>query len=549
MSSNSAASWGNMLSAESERGLLNFKDFDAAILDLDGVITRTAEVHARAWKATFDAFLAEWPGNGEERQPPFSISADYPVYVDGKPRLDGIRSFLESRRIEIPDGAPGDPPGAPTLQGLARKKNDLFLEYLDESGAGVFEDAVQQVVKWREAGWKTAVVSSSRNCAAILKSSGLDDLFQVRVDGVESSRLKLRGKPAPDIFLEAARRLEVKPKRSFIVEDALAGVRGGKRGGFRLVVGVDRIGDRAGALLEAGAQLAVQSLRELVLCNPPSTAKARRPKTLPSALSLLKDPTEWLGGRRLVLFLDYDGTLTPIVSRPELAVLDPNVRALIERLARQIPVAVISGRDLEDVRNLVGLGSIVYAGSHGFDISGPGDMTMQLEEAARLEPDLEDAAAELERALSDVKGALIEKKRFGVAVHYRNVPRAAVPEVEVSAREALERRPGLIMKSGKMVLELRPRLQWDKGDAVTWLMRRLGLSGPSNLPVFFGDDLTDEDAFRALAGKGTGILVGLPKRRTCATYTLHSPQETARFLAGLARYFEGRGNGQLGTSV
>ncbi|NIR46768.1 MAG: beta-phosphoglucomutase family hydrolase [Gemmatimonadetes bacterium] len=236
------------------------ENFDAVIFDLDGVVTRTATLHARAWKQVFDDFLQRRAaGSGYQ---PFDIETDYPRYVDGKPRYDGVRSFLASRGIQLPEGKPDDPPDRLTVQGLGNRKNELYNEILAEGGVEVFEDTVECIRDWRAMGLKTAIVSSSKNCEPVLRSAGLTDLFDVRVDGREADRLGLEGKPAPDIFLEAARRLEVDPARAVIFEDAVSGVQAGQAGDFGWVVGVDRVGARQ-ALLASGADRVVNDMREL----------------------------------------------------------------------------------------------------------------------------------------------------------------------------------------------------------------------------------------------------------------------------------------------
>lgn len=236
--------------------------FDAVIFDLDGVITRTARQHARAWKRMFDEFLERRSGGEGGGFVPFDIDADYRRYVDGKPRYDGVLGFLRSRGIELPWGDPRDPPAAATVCGLGKRKNELFGAILDQEGAEVFDDAIGLVRALAGAGFRTAIVSSSRNCASILRSVGALDLFDVRVDGTHAEALRLHGKPAPDIFLAAAAALKVDPQRAVVVEDALAGVAAGRAGGFGLVVGVDRVG-QADALRRHGADVVVRDLGAL----------------------------------------------------------------------------------------------------------------------------------------------------------------------------------------------------------------------------------------------------------------------------------------------
>jgi beta-phosphoglucomutase family hydrolase len=231
-------------------------DITACLFDLDGVLTQTAEVHARAWKETFDRFLAT---RGEK---PFDLVRDYDEYVDGKPRLDGVRDFLASRGIELPQGAPDDPPDADTVNGLANAKNELVLRLIREQGVEAYEGSVRYLRAAREAGLRRAVVSSSHNCHDVLVAAGIEELLEVRVDGVVAEERHLRGKPAPDTFLEAARVLGVAPANAAVFEDALAGVQAGHDGGFGYVVGVDRAAQRD-ALLAHGASVVVDDLAEL----------------------------------------------------------------------------------------------------------------------------------------------------------------------------------------------------------------------------------------------------------------------------------------------
>jgi alpha,alpha-trehalose phosphorylase len=237
-------------------------DFDAVLFDLDGVLTTTRAVHAAAWKYSFDEFLAAWDAQHGTKTARFDESADYANYVDGKPRQDGVRDFLASRRIELPEGDPDSPPAEESVWGLGNRKQLLVEERLAQ-GVEVFPGSVAWVRELRAAGIKTAVVSSSRNCAAVLRYAGISDLFDTRVDGETTLELRLPGKPAPDTFLEAARRLAVAPGRAIVVEDALAGVEAGRAGAFGLVVGVDRGGD-ATRLAAHGADIVVGDLSELL---------------------------------------------------------------------------------------------------------------------------------------------------------------------------------------------------------------------------------------------------------------------------------------------
>ncbi len=235
----------------------------ACLFDLDGVLTQTAKVHAAAWKEMFDDFLRRRAQATGTTFVPFDAVADYDTYVDGKPRADGTRSFLQSRGIELPEGSPDDPPEADTVHGLGTRKNDIVLRMIHRDGVEAFPGSVRYVRAVRDAGLARAVVSSSANCRDVLVAAGIEDLFDARIDGVVAEREHLRGKPAPDTFLAGARALGVEPANAAVFEDALAGVEAGRAGHFGLVVGVDRA-DQADALRQHGADVVVDDLSELL---------------------------------------------------------------------------------------------------------------------------------------------------------------------------------------------------------------------------------------------------------------------------------------------
>jgi beta-phosphoglucomutase family hydrolase len=236
-------------------------DFDAVIFDLDGVITDTAAIHASAWKRMFNRFLADREDRADEDHRPFGDD-DYYLYVDGKPRYDGVWSFLDSRQIILSRGEPEDPPSGETVCSLGNRKDELFLTLLRERGVATFPSSIELLHRLRERGTRTAIISASRNCAQVLEAAGIAGLFDERVDGLDADRLGIDGKPDPAVFIEAASRLGVQPGRTAIVEDALAGVEAGRRGHFGLVVGVDR-GDHAKALRERGADIVVNDLGDI----------------------------------------------------------------------------------------------------------------------------------------------------------------------------------------------------------------------------------------------------------------------------------------------
>jgi beta-phosphoglucomutase family hydrolase len=242
---------------------VDWKRFDAVLFDLDGVITATASVHAAAWKQMFDEYLAAHAERSGTPFVPFDIEDDYKPYVDGRPRYDGVATFLKSRGIDLPRGEPSDDPDQATVCGLGNRKNALIQEVLATDGVEVFEGSVKLVFFLHEQVIRQAIVSSSKNAEAVLEAAGISDLFEVRVDGVVAAQKKLPGKPRPDTFLEAARLLGVEPVRAVVVEDALAGVKAGVNGSFGLVIGVDREGDPE-ALKQAGADIVVDDLGVLV---------------------------------------------------------------------------------------------------------------------------------------------------------------------------------------------------------------------------------------------------------------------------------------------
>jgi beta-phosphoglucomutase family hydrolase len=235
----------------------------ACLFDMDGVVTKTAVVHAAAWKEMFDEFLRAWSAKNGTPFVPFDSDKDYDDYVDGKPRLDGTRSFLQSRSISLPEGSESDPPGTQTVWGLSNRKNELVLKVLARDGVEVYDGSIRYITAARAAGRRTAIVSSSANTVAVLKAAGITDLFDVRVDAQVAKERGLHGKPAPDTYLEAARMLGVTAKQAAVYEDAQAGVAAGHAGGFGLVVGVDRVG-QADALRAHGADIVVKDLSELL---------------------------------------------------------------------------------------------------------------------------------------------------------------------------------------------------------------------------------------------------------------------------------------------
>ena len=238
--------------------------YDAVLFDLDGVITTTEKIHSACWKKTFDEFLRAWANKKGENFVPFSETDDYLEYVDGKPRYEGVRGFLLSRGIELPEGDTNSPPGEQSVFGLGNRKNQLFTETLEKESPGIYQTSVALALNLKEAGFRLAVVSSSRNCRTVMKATGVENLFEVTVDGVTAAEKGLRGKPQPDTFIEATSALGTKPARSIVIEDAAAGVAAGASGGFGLVIGVARKQNEE-ELFSNGADMVVSDLGEFGL--------------------------------------------------------------------------------------------------------------------------------------------------------------------------------------------------------------------------------------------------------------------------------------------
>ena len=238
------------------------RGFVAAVFDLDGVVTRTARLHSQSWKRLFDEFLERWSTRTGVSHQPFEIQTDYLRHVDGKPRYEGVEAFLVSRGIELPRGNLQDLPDHETICGLGNRKNEIFNAILERDGVEIFDSSVGLIRRLREAGIRTALVTSSKNAGAVLSAAGIADLFEVIIDGVKAERLALKGKPEPDTFAQAATELGVDTRNAVAFEDALSGVLAADRAGYGLVIGVDRT-NQSGALYEHGADIVVSDLAEL----------------------------------------------------------------------------------------------------------------------------------------------------------------------------------------------------------------------------------------------------------------------------------------------
>ena len=499
---------------------------DAVVFDTDGVLTRTASIHVAAWKAALDPVLAAL-ADGAAARP--LTDADYRHHIDGIGRYDGVAALLSSRGIDLPFGEPDDAPGDRTVCAVGNLKNQAFTDVIARQGVEPYLTTRRLLDELHEQGIRTAAISASRNCRAVLDAAGMLELFQVVVDGNDVASLGLAGKPDPAIFLEAANRLGAEVSRTAVFEDAEAGVRAGRAGGFGLVVGIDRTRHRsrlddADLVVPDAADLRLQGRR--LDRDPHPQARLR---DLPDALDDA-DVVRMLEGRPVSVFLDYDGTLTPIVPRPEDALLPSHTRDALVELARVCTVGIISGRDLDAVAAMVDVPGLWIAGSHGFDVRAPDGTRTQFEQGAEALPALDAAELALADAIAGAPGARVERKRFAIAVHYREVADDDVAGLEAAVQSLADASPALRMAGGKKIFELRPAADWHKGAALSWLLDATD-SDPDTLAVFVGDDVTDEDALDRVRSSGLGVVVGDEERLTAAHCRLDEPERVATFLA------------------
>lgn len=503
---------------------------DAVIFDVEGVVADTAALHTAAWKATLNDFLAR-RAVAEGAPPAMFTDADYHKYLGHRSEAAGVTDFLVTQGISLPTGQPGDHAEG-TVWALVNRTSQLCADMLAD-GVRVFESTVEFVHQLQAAGIATAVFASRCDCARILDAAGLSDLFAVRVDG-PATRETAAGAPIRTdtlqrILHDAADRLAVSPRRCVVIDDTAAGVTAGRDGGFGLVIGVDRDGD-ADELSRCGADVVVGDLVALTVRD-----SHQRVSDLPDALESYTDIAPLAETRRPVVLLDFDGTVSDIVADPNAATLLPGAGDTLAALAAHCPVAVVSGRSLADIRQRIGVPGLWYAGSHGFELVSPDGAHHQNEAGLQAVDLLQSAVAALHERLDGIDGVLIEDKRFSVAVHYRNVDDDRVDEVIATVR-IIGQRDGLRVTGGRKVVELRPDVDWDKGRTVNWILAQID-GADLQLPIYLGDDLTDEDAFDAIRQKGVGIAVRSAEsgdRRTAARFALEDPDAVCRFLTRLA---------------
>jgi trehalose 6-phosphate phosphatase len=491
--------------------------YQAVIADMDSVLTRVTSLHERAWRQTFDDYLRERSRKTGEQHAEFARS-DYRKHLDGKLRYRGAADFLASRHIHLPFGEAGDAVDAETVCGLGNRKERRLITLLEQEGVAVFEDALAALRRWRLGGLKLAAISASCNCRNVLRLVELESHLDVVVDGELARELNLNNKA--DLLLEAARQLGVKLVDTVVLEDTAAGIRAGIESRFGLVIGVNR-NHHAAELENAGADAVVRNLTVL-----------RFPRRLPSALDNLDAIVAHRPGLPVAVFLDFDGTLTPIVDDPRKVAISDSLRAVLKSLTGACTLGIISGRDRQDLEARVAVEGILYAGNHGLDIAGPG-YQKSLPEAEAAVADVERAETRLRKALEGLAGVIVERKRFAVAVHYRRVRSEVGIQQVKRVADAVLADTHLRKRQGKHVLELEPAVDWDKGHAVEWLMQTSEIDPQQVLVLYVGDDETDEDVYAALAGKGLGVRVGEEVAASLADYRLPEPEDVQTLLRRL----------------
>lgn len=451
---------------------------DAVIVGLDNVVDKATRVHAAAWTKFLDDYLTRRPQRTGEDHCPLTHD-DYRRFLAGKP--DGVADFLAARGIRLPPGSPTDLTDD-TVYGLQNLERQTFLQLLN-TGVPEGKSIASFARRLQVAGVRVAAHTSHRNYGHTLDATGLAEVFAVFVDGAVTAELGLPAEPNPAGLIETAKRLGANPGRCVVIDSCQTGLRAGRNGGFALVIAVDAHGD-AENLLSSGADAVVADLAAVTVGSGDAAIS-----TIPDALQVYSQLKRLLTGRRPAVFLDFDGTLSDIVERPEAATLVDGAAEALRALAAQCPVAVISGRDLADVRNRVKVDGLWLAGSHGFELVAPDGSHHQNAAATAAIDGLAEAAAQLADALREIAGAVVEHKRFAVAVHYRNVADDSVDNL-IAAVRRLGHAAGLRVTTGRKVVELRPDIAWDKGKALDWIGERLGPAevGPDlRLPIYIGD--------------------------------------------------------------
>jgi trehalose 6-phosphate phosphatase len=505
-------------------------DLKSVILDLEGAVVQTKDLHRLSWKEVFKKYQEE----NQSDQFTFS-DEDFVAYFAGKQGTEGLQSFLASKGIDLPFGNNDNAVSYSTISGLCNLKSRLFLDLLESNDVKTYDNSIVQIRAWKSMGLKCGLVTSSESGGLLLEKAGLVGLFDSKIDLSRISERHLRDKPAPDIYLESARDLGTTPSECVVFDDSVYGVQAGTRANISLVVGIAHSGNKK-SLFNNGADVVVDNLSQIDLNS--KEIKMFFTEYAPSLFSNYQNFMEILGDKKPVLFLDYDGTLTPIVKNPSDAILSDEMRSVLSDYGSKFPVAIISGRDMDDLKNLVKIKDMVYGGSHGFRISGPDGLYMEHSKSADIIPGLNAIEKKL-HVLFDgkIKGIKIERKRYAIAVHYRNVGAEFVPGIIEKVVGIIGQNPGFRKGEGKKVIEVRPDVDWHKGKAISWLLERPEfLAGQEVVPIYIGDDLTDEDVFATLPEQGIGILVGFHGGNTKARYSLKNVYQVQNFIEMLTNH-------------
>jgi alpha,alpha-trehalase len=501
---------------------------DAVIFQVDGVLADAAAVQHRAWASVFDDYLERRPAYGGEDHSPVTDD-DYRQLVDGKPRPEGVADFLASRGISLPGGVPSDT-GDGTIYGLVNRQKRLYADLLD----GVLPPFGAMVALMRNLlGIDVAAmaVHASSPGRQLSKVAGVDSLLDVEIGGTAAEWLGIADNPWPAVapettnILDAARELGVRPHRTVVVGDSEAGLSAGCDAGFALVIGVDS-SERADGVIQWGADVVVADLADIAV-----RTGDKRISEIPNALQSYAQLAGIAIGRKSALFLNYDVALSRVASNSDTVALVDGAAQALKSLAGLFPIVVVSGRELAEIRDLVGIPGIWYAGSHGFELAGPDGSHREYEAGTVAVPALAGAAAALRGALEQIPGVRIVHTRFAVEVHYRDVASERVGEIVATTRR-LGQRNRLRIATGPTRIELRPQVDCGKGTMLAWIQSHIDGSN-SAVPIYIGGDISDEDAFEAVQLGGIGIAVRQEEdgdRRTAARFVLDGPDQVREVL-------------------
>ena len=516
------------MSEDMEENLNQENGIKALVVDMSEVLIRTASINKAAWESVFGEFFKIH--NLEQS----FASEDYYTWFEGEPKFERVKNFLSSRNVNIPFGSQNEQAGFDTICGLEKKKSKLFTQMLNEGHLQVYEKVVQNIRVWKEKGIRTAIVSSDENFKKALNLSGLKDLFDVRIDGHSSRKKGLKEKPEADLYIRATKKLGIPPESCILIDDSVPGMQAGSKANFGLVVGINRRNIRK-QLSENGADLVIDNFGEPDLFNDPEIQAWFSQPIAPFASQYVRI-MELVYEKTPVLFLDYDGTLTPIVQHPEDACISEEMRNMLRECAGRFTVAAISGRDMDDLKSRINLPELVYAGSHGFRISGPAGLYHEHEKTIEILPKLDMMEEKLQLAFQNsIEGVQVERKRYAIAIHYRNVESEDIPLIGKKIRSVVSGSHDLKIGEGKKIFEIKPAVEWHKGKAVLWILEKLGLTDRNKyIPIYIGDDVTDEDAYEALKGWGIGIQVGPGAANTAAMFRRKNVYQVRIFLKELA---------------